>query len=84
MVSTGETHTVRELDGVGFANAGLDWKEFVKVDEAFFRPAEVDILIGDPKKARAKLGWQPRVSFKELVQMMVDGDLARVRAGATR
>ena len=84
VVATGENHTVRELVEVAFAHAGLDWQEFVKVDSALLRPAEVDTLIGDPAKARTVLGWKPHVSFKELVQMMVDADVARLRAGAPR
>ncbi len=54
---------------------GLDWQEYVKVDPKYFRPAEVDVLLGDPAKARARLGWQPRVGFKELVRLMVEADL---------
>jgi GDPmannose 4,6-dehydratase len=63
---------------VAFGHAGLDWKKFVKQDPAFLRPAEVDLLIGDPAKAKAKLGWQPKVSFEQMIQMMVDADLKRL------
>jgi GDPmannose 4,6-dehydratase len=78
VVATGETHTVQKLVEVAFGHAGLDWKKFVKQDPAFLRPAEVDLLIGDPAKAKAKLGWQPKVSFEQMIQMMVDADLKRL------
>jgi len=78
VVSTGETHSVRELIEVAFGHVGLDWQQYVKLDERFLRPAEVDLLIGTPAKAKAKLGWAPTVDFKGLVTMMVDADLARV------
>jgi GDPmannose 4,6-dehydratase len=74
---------VRELVEVAFAHVGLDWQKYVVIDPAFVRPAEVDLLIGDYAKAKRKLGWEPRVRFAQLVQMMVDADLARVDAGAT-
>ncbi len=76
VIATGETHSVREFCEVAFARAGLDYEDHVVVDERFFRPAEVDLLIGDPGKARAELGWAPTVSFVELVESMVDADLA--------
>ncbi|WP_436792958.1 GDP-mannose 4,6-dehydratase [Actinospongicola halichondriae] len=79
VISTGETHEVRELVQLAFAHAGLDWEDHVVIDEAFYRPAEVDLLIGDCEKARTKLGWKPRTSFTELVQMMVDADLALLK-----
>ncbi len=79
VISTGETHEVRELVQLAFAHAGLDWEDHVVIDEAFYRPAEVDLLIGDCEKARMKLGWKPRTSFPELVEMMVDADLALLR-----
>jgi GDPmannose 4,6-dehydratase len=75
VVATGETRSVQEFCQESFAYAGLDWREFVKVDPKYFRPAEVDLLLGDPTKARLKLGWTPRVSFKELVRLMVDADM---------
>jgi GDPmannose 4,6-dehydratase len=84
VVATGENHAVRELVEVAFAHVGLDWRRFVKVDPALLRPAEVDTLIGDPAKARARLGWKPRVSFQDLVRMMVDADLARMRGAAPK
>jgi len=75
VVATGEAHSVREFCEEAFGCVGLDWKEFVKVDPKYFRPAEVDRLLGNPAKAKAKLGWQPRVTFKELVRLMVEADL---------
>jgi GDPmannose 4,6-dehydratase len=75
VVATGETHSVKEFLEEAFSHVGLDWKEHVVVDPKFFRPAEVDLLLGDPTKARTKLGWTPRVTFKELVRLMVDADL---------
>ena len=75
VIATGETHTVQEFVEIAFTHAGLDWQEYVKVDPAFIRPAEVDLLIGDPAKAKAKLGWEPSVDFRGLVEMMVDSDL---------
>lgn len=75
VVATGETHTVREFCERAFARAGLEWERYVKVDERFYRPAEVDLLIGDPSKAGEVLGWQPRYSFEQLVEEMVDADL---------
>ena len=76
VVATGQTHPVREFCEVAFGHAGLDWEEFVKVDERFFRPAEVELLVGDPTKAREKLGWSLQTPFADLVCMMVDADLA--------
>jgi GDPmannose 4,6-dehydratase len=81
VVATGETHSVREFLEEAFAYVGLDWQKHVKVDPKYFRPAEVDLLLGDPSKARKALGWQPRVSFKELVRLMVDADLASAKLG---
>ncbi len=75
VIATGETHTVEELVKVAFSQAGLDWEKHVVMDERFLRPAEVDLLVGDPKKAKEKLGWEPKVSFEELVRMMVDSDI---------
>ena len=80
VVATGETHTVREfLDEAG-GRLDLDWREYVEIDPRYFRPAEVDLLLGDASKARRELGWEPRVSFRALVHMMVDADLALARA----
>ena len=75
VVATGETHSVREFLEEAFSYAGLDWKEYVVVDPKYFRPAEVEFLLGDPTKARTVLGWKPRVGFKELVRLMVDADM---------
>ncbi|HMQ51633.1 MAG TPA: GDP-mannose 4,6-dehydratase [Anaerolineae bacterium] len=75
VVATGETHSVRELCQVAFSYVGLNYEDYVVVDEKFYRPAEVDLLIGDPAKAHAKLGWEPSVTFEELVHLMVDVDL---------
>ena len=80
VIATGETHSVRELCQVAFARAGLDWEKHVVVDKTHVRPAEVDHLIGDAGKARRVLGWSPKVSFRNLIEMMVDAD---VRAGSS-
>jgi GDPmannose 4,6-dehydratase len=79
VIATGETHSVGELCEIAFARAGLDWKKYVKVDDAHVRPAEVDSLIGDATKARTVLGWHQKVSFRELVEMMVDADVKRLQ-----
>jgi GDPmannose 4,6-dehydratase len=76
ILATNETHTVREFCQEAFAHVGLDWKEFVKHDPRYERPAEVDLLIGDPAKAKRQLGWEPRTRFHALVRLMVDADLA--------
>ena len=78
VIATGETHSVRELIEVAFGHVGLDWKKHVTLDQRFLRPAEVDLLIGSPEKAKAKLGWTPTVDFTALVTMMVDADLGRL------
>jgi GDPmannose 4,6-dehydratase len=80
VVATGETHSVRELCELAFSAAGLDWEEHVIVDERFLRPAEVDLLVGDPAKAEQVLGWHREVDFPGLVGMMVEADLALVRS----
>ncbi len=77
VIGTGVMHSVRDLVETAFGHAGLDWKQYVKTDPAFIRPAEVDLLLADPTKARDQLGWTPTVGFKELIAMMVDADLAR-------
>jgi GDPmannose 4,6-dehydratase len=79
VIATGETHSVRELVEIAFARVDLDWSKYVEIDPQFIRPAEVDVLIGDYSKAKKKLGWEPKVSFKELVEMMVDADVARLK-----
>ncbi len=80
VVGTGETHSVRELVELAFAHVGLDWHDHVVTDPAFIRPAEVDLLQADPRKAKRELGWSPKVAFPELVAMMVDADVARLGA----
>ncbi len=80
VIATNETHTVQEFIQLAFERADLDWKKYVKIDEKFMRPAEVDLLIGNPAKAKKDLGWEPKTSFKSLVNMMVDSDLKLVKA----
>jgi GDPmannose 4,6-dehydratase len=75
VIATGETYSVKDFLDEAFGYAGLDWKKYVEISEKYFRPAEVDLLIGDASKAKEKLGWKPKVNFKELVKMMVDADL---------
>jgi GDPmannose 4,6-dehydratase len=75
VVATGETHSVREFCEEAFACVGLDWKDFVRSDPKYLRPAEVDVLLGDASKARRELGWRPNVTFKGLVKLMVEADL---------
>jgi len=75
VICTGETHSVREFCEVAFGHAGLNWEDHVVIDEAFFRPAEVDLLVGDATKAEEQLGWKPGTSFESLVTMMVDADI---------
>ena len=83
VIATNEAHSVKELVQIAFGHVGLDWEDHVVIDPRFLRPAEVDHLIGNPAKAKKKLGWQPRVDFPELVRMMVDADLERVATGTT-
>ncbi len=78
VIATGETHSVQEFVEIAFGHAGLNWEEHVKLDPKFIRPAEVDLLIGDPAKAKARLGWEPSIDFRGLVVMMVDADIAVV------
>ena len=82
VVATGETHSIREFAEIAFGHVGLDWDQYVKTDPEFLRPAEVDQLVGDPSKAKRDLGWEPRHSFRELVEMMVDADLERLAPAA--
>jgi GDPmannose 4,6-dehydratase len=84
VVATGEEHSVKEFAQIAFEHAGLDMERHIVVDPAFLRPAEVDHLVGDATKARTKLGWESRVSFRELAEMMVDADIERLTATATR
>jgi len=79
VVGMGETHSVRELCKVAFDRVGLDWERYVVSDPAFYRPAEVDLLVSDPAKAKKKLGWEAKVSFEELIQMMVGADLEHLK-----
>jgi GDPmannose 4,6-dehydratase len=79
VVGTGETHSVRELCEVAFGYLNLDWEQYVSSDPEFYRPAEVDLLVSDPTRARKALGWEPEVSFEELIKMMVDADLAHLK-----
>jgi GDPmannose 4,6-dehydratase len=79
VVGTGETHSVRELCEVAFGHVGFDWQDYVVQDPRFMRPAEVDLLVSDPSKAGRVLGWEPRVTFRELVHKMVDADIALLR-----
>ncbi|NLF38813.1 GDP-mannose 4,6-dehydratase [bacterium] len=79
VVATGETHSVREFLDEVFGCLDMDWKEFVEIDPRYFRPSEVDLLLGDPGKAQRKLGWKPKVTFKELARMMVEHDLQLAR-----
>jgi GDPmannose 4,6-dehydratase len=76
VIATGETHTVKEMLELSFDRLQLDWKKHVKIDEKYYRPTEVDLLIGDASKAKKELGWEPKVRFHELIAMMVDADLA--------
>jgi GDPmannose 4,6-dehydratase len=85
VIGTGETHQGKEWAQIAFERVGLNWEEYIKTDPQFMRPAEVDLLIADPAKARTKLGWKPEVSFRQLIEMMVDHDLeaeARLQAAA--
>jgi GDPmannose 4,6-dehydratase len=79
VIATGRTHTVQRLCEIAFGAAGLDWRKHVTVDERFFRPAEVDLLVGDAEKARAELGWQPEVSFEQMIEDMVAADTDLIR-----
>ncbi len=81
VIATGETHSVEQFLNVAFEHLDLDWREYVVQDERYMRPAEVDLLVGDPSKAGRILGWEPRVSFAELVKMMVDADLVMLQDG---
>ena len=83
VIATGETHSVEKLVNLAFQVVGLKWQDYVKLDPAFVRPAEVDLLIGDPAKAEKQLGWKPKVSFEKLVEMMVVSDVERLKTGNT-
>jgi GDPmannose 4,6-dehydratase len=75
VVATNETHSIREFLEIAFGRAGLDWQKYVEIDPRYFRPAEVDLLIGDYSKAKKQLGWEPKTTFKELATLMVDADI---------
>ncbi len=79
VIATNETHSVKEFLEVAFSHAGLDWKQYVEIDPKYFRPAEVDLLIGDYSKAKEKLGWEPKTRFEDLTKLMVDEDLRRLQ-----
>lgn len=79
VIATGETHSVREFLEVAFAHAGLDWRQHVEIDPRYYRPAEVDLLIGDASKAKQKLGWQPKTRFGDLARLMVEADIELLR-----
>jgi len=79
VIATGESHTVRELLELAFGHVHIDWKKYVKNDPRYYRPTEVDQLVGDASKAKRKLGWAPKGSFKELITMMVESDLKAER-----
>jgi GDPmannose 4,6-dehydratase len=84
VIATGRTHAVRDFVRLAFAAADLDWERYVVVDPRYYRPAEVDLLVGDPSKALRELGWRPEVSFEQLVEQMVRADLERLRSPAPR
>jgi GDPmannose 4,6-dehydratase len=83
VIATGETHSVEQFLELAFGHVDLDWREYVKQDPRFMRPAEVDLLVGDANKAGKELGWEPTVKFSELVTMMVDADLIMLEDGVT-
>lgn len=80
VIATGETHSVKEFVEIAFSHAGLDWQDYVIIDERFYRPADVYELKGDYSKAKKKLHWEPTVSFEELIKMMVEADLRRLNS----
>jgi GDPmannose 4,6-dehydratase len=79
VIATGVAHSVRDVLRVAFGHVGLDWQQYVTTNDAFVRPAEVEHLLGDASKARRAIGWEPTVAFEQLITMMVDADLERVR-----
>ena len=79
VVATGETHTIKELLEVAFGCVGLSYEDYVVIDPKFIRPAEVELLLGSPAKAKEKLGWEPQVTFRQLIEMMVDADMVKVK-----
>jgi GDPmannose 4,6-dehydratase len=79
VIATGETHSVREFLEEAFPGVELDWRNYVEIDPKYYRPAEVDLLIGDAGKAKKKLGWEPKTTFKELVRLMLEADMAALK-----
>ena len=79
VIATGETHSVREFLEAAFSHVGLDWKKHVEIDPRYYRPAEVDLLMGDASKAKRQLGWEPKTRFVDLVKLMVDADVELLR-----
>jgi GDPmannose 4,6-dehydratase len=79
VIATNETHSIREFLDVTFGHVGLDWKKYVEIDPRYFRPAEVDMLIGDYSKAKKQLGWEPKTRFLALAKLMVDADVELLR-----
>ena len=77
VIATGETHTIRELLDVAFEHVGLNWRQYVRVDPRYYRPTEVDILLGDASKAERLLGWKPKTKFRELIKLMVDAEFEK-------
>ena len=82
VIATGETHSIRELLEEAFSYAGLDWRQHLEIDQRYYRPAEVDLLIGDPSKAKSKLGWEAKIKFKNLVRLMIDADMEAAKKEA--
>jgi GDPmannose 4,6-dehydratase len=80
VIATNETHSIRQFLDAAFGHAGLDWRKYVEIDPKYYRPAEVDVLIGDYSKAKKKLGWEPKTKFVDLVKLMVDADIALLKA----
>ena len=81
VIATGETNTVRRCVEIAFDHVGLEWEPHVVIDDAFKRPAEVDLLVGDASKAERELGWKPKTNFEQLIRLMVDADLERLGGG---
>ncbi len=79
VIATKETHTIRECLEVAFGRLGLDWQKYVELDPRYYRPAEIELLIGDYGKAKRKMGWEPKMKFKDLIELMVDADLALIQ-----
>lgn len=84
VIATGKTTTVRDMCEIAFKYAGLNYEDYVVIDPVFYRPAEVDVLLGNPEKAQKKLGWKAKTSLENLIQMMVDADLYRVKTASIR